>query len=122
MLDGVLGTNSKLHDESQFEHFNCSHGQNWSANVLFNQLFVYINCFFFIFSESPYKLTSDSDITCLANRKNHFENGTLSEEDRNQGLDWDEKTRGLVLGAFFIGYVSTQVRNYFLCRNIDMKP
>ena len=60
----------------------------------------------------------------MANRKNDFENGTLIEEDADQGLDWDEKTRGLVLGAFFIGYLSTQVRkisyiiNYYHIQNV----
>ena len=59
----------------------------------------------------------------MANRKNDFENGTLAEEDADQGLDWDEKTRGLVLGAFSIGYLSTQVRkisyifNYYDVQN-----
>ena len=82
---------------------------------LISHLFVYIlTVLFDIFSASPNKTTSDDDLTCLANRKNDFENGTLIEEDADQGLDWDEKTRGLVLGAFFIGYLSTQVRNYFL--------
>ena len=70
--------------------------------------FCRINIFF---PGSLNKTTSDEDLTCLANRKNNFENGTLIEENADQGLDWDEKTRGLVLGAFSIGYLSTQVRS-----------
>ena len=55
--------------------------------------------------------TSSDNMTCPENRiqtvKNHL---TLSEEPIDDGLDWDEFTKGQVLGAFSIGYVTTQVR------------
>ena len=55
--------------------------------------------------------TSSDNMTCPENRihtvKNHLR---LSEKPIDDGLDWDEFTKGQVLGAFSIGYVTTQVR------------
>ena len=62
-------------------------------------------------SNSIQNSTSSDIMTCPENRiqtvKNHL---TLSEEPIDDGLDWDEFTKGQVLGAFSIGYVTTQVR------------
>ena len=53
--------------------------------------------------------TLNNNLTCIENRET-INNVHLNGNDKNQGLfDWDEFTRGQVLGAFYIGYITTQV-------------
>ena len=67
--------------------------------------------------DSPKKITLNStntldlELTCPENRIDIVkDNMTSSEESIDDGLDWDEFTKGKVIGAFSIGYVLTQVR------------
>ena len=66
--------------------------------------------------DSPKKITLNStntldlELTCPENRIDIVkDNMTSSEESIDDGLDWDEFTKGKVIGAFSIGYVLTQV-------------
>ena len=66
--------------------------------------------------DSPKKITLNStntfdlELTCPENRIDIVKNNmTSSEESIDDGLDWDEFTKGKVIGAFSIGYVLTQV-------------
>ena len=71
--------------------------------------------------DSPKKITLNStntfdlELTCPENRIDIVKNNmTSSEESIDDGLDWDEFTKGKVIGAFSIGYVLTQVRRFYL--------
>ena len=71
--------------------------------------------------DSPKKImlnstnTLDLELTCPENRIDIVkDNMTSSEESIDDGLDWDEFTKGKVIGAFSIGYVLTQVRRFDL--------
>ena len=71
--------------------------------------------------DSPKKITLNStntldlELTCPENRiESVNSNMTSSEELIDEGLDWDEFTKGKVIGAFSIGYVLTQVRRFDL--------
>ena len=71
--------------------------------------------------DSPKKITHNStntldlELTCPENRIDIVKNNmTSSEESIDDGLDWDEFTKGKVIGAFSIGYVLTQVRRFDL--------
>ena len=71
--------------------------------------------------DSPKKITLNStntfdlELTCPENRIDIVKNNmTSSEESIDDGLDWDEFTKGKVIGAFSIGYVLTQVRRFDL--------
>ena len=71
--------------------------------------------------DSPKKITLNStntldlELTCPENRIDIVKNNlTFSEESIDDGLDWDEFTKGKVIGAFSIGYVLTQVRRFDL--------
>ena len=71
--------------------------------------------------DSPKKITLNStntldlELTCPENRIDIVkDNMTSSEESIDDGLDWDEFTKGKVIGAFSIGYVLTQVRRFDL--------
>ena len=55
-------------------------------------------------------LTNSIQQTCPENRIQTVKNNVTSAEPIDEGLDWDEFTKGQVLGAFSIGYVTTQVR------------
>ena len=59
--------------------------------------------------------TLNLELTCPENRIDIVKNNmTSSEESIDDGLDWDEFTKGKVIGAFSIGYVLTQVRRFDL--------
>ena len=71
--------------------------------------------------DSPKKITLNStntldlELTCPENRIDIVKNNmTSSDESIDDGLDWDEFTKGKVIGAFSIGYVLTQVRRFDL--------
>ena len=56
--------------------------------------------------------TSDNvqhNLTCPENRV-HSGSVPTSNPEHHQGFDWDEYTRGQVLGALAIGYLTTNVR------------
>ena len=46
-------------------------------------------------------------MTCMDNR--NFEEVTQVKDGTHEGFDWDGKTKGQVLGAMYIGYVTTQL-------------
>ena len=59
--------------------------------------------------------TLNLELTCPENRIDIVKNNmTSSEESIDDGLDWDEFTKGKVIGAFSIGYVLTQVHRFDL--------
>ena len=57
----------------------------------------------------------NSNLTCMENRVDSFNQSELRNPDHHQGFDWNELRRGQVLGAFSIGYITTQVMFKIQC-------
>ena len=57
---------------------------------------------------------SIGELTCIENRilKEDVETNGYSSRN-NDGFEWDAFTRGQILGAFSIGYLTTQVNKKF---------
>ena len=57
---------------------------------------------------------SISELTCIENRiiKDAAVDSNGHSGTSNEGFEWDAFTRGQILGAFSIGYLTTQVRSY----------
>ena len=61
-------------------------------------------------SSGSYGTPCTINVTCPENRVKFEVSDIRSRNlDQHQGFDWDEFTRGQILGAFYIGYVTTQV-------------
>lgn len=53
---------------------------------------------------------SSYNLTCMENRAYNMSNPPQRNPDHHEGFDWNELRRGQVLGAFSIGYITTQVK------------